>query len=103
MASHAGVLARSKISGSLLHRLSRPWHGLGPGGSHRDQRYGVDCIDAEHNQISVLSISPGDFVVPIVRVSCLWKSDVAVGASVRAIRLMVVQRATPEIPNFIEV
>ena len=63
----------------------------------------VDCIDAEHNQISVLSISPGDFVVPIVRVSCLWKSDVAVGASVRAIRLMVVQRATPEIPNFIEV
>ena len=65
----------------------------------------MDCIDAEHNQISVLSISPGDFVVPIVRVSCLWKSDVAVGASVRAIRLMVevVQRATPEIPNFIEV
>ena len=38
---HAGVLARSKISGSLLHRLSRPWHGLGPGGSHRDQRYGA--------------------------------------------------------------
>ena len=62
----------------------------------------VDCIDAEHNPISVLSISPGDFVVPIVRVSCLWKSDVAVGASVRVIRLMVVQRATPEIPNFIE-
>ena len=62
----------------------------------------VDCIDAEHKQISVLSISPGDFVVPIVRVSCLWKSDVAVGASVRVIRLMVVQRATPEIPNFIE-
>ena len=62
----------------------------------------VDCIDAEHSQISVLSISPGDFVVPIVRVSCLWKSDVAMGASVRVIRLMVVQRATPEIPNFIE-
>ena len=62
----------------------------------------VDCIDAEHNPISVLSISPGDFVVPIVRVSCLWKSDTAVGASVRVIRLMVVQRATPEIPNFIE-
>ena len=41
VASHAGVLARSKISGSLLHRLSRPWHGLGPGGSHRDQRYGA--------------------------------------------------------------
>ena len=38
---HAGVLARSKISGSLLHRLSRPWHGLGPRGSHRDQRYGA--------------------------------------------------------------
>ena len=38
VASHAGVLARSKISGSLLHRLSRPWHGLGPRGSHRDQR-----------------------------------------------------------------
>ena len=38
---HTGVLARSKISGSLLHRLSRPWHGLGPGGSHRDQRYGA--------------------------------------------------------------
>ena len=37
---HAGVLARSKISGSLLHRLSRPWHGLGPRGSHRD-RYGA--------------------------------------------------------------
>ena len=33
VASHAGVLTRSKISGSLLHRLSRPWHGLGPGGS----------------------------------------------------------------------
>ena len=28
---HAGVLARSKISGSLLHRLSRPWHGLAKG------------------------------------------------------------------------
>ena len=62
----------------------------------------VDCIDAEHNQISVLSLSPGDFVVPIVRVSCLWKSDVAMGASVRVIRLMVVQRATPEVPLFIE-
>ena len=62
----------------------------------------VDCIDAEHNPISVLSISPGDFVVPIVRVSCLWKSDVAVGASVRVIRVMLVQRAVPEIPDFIE-
>ena len=39
MLKHAGVLAWSKISGSLLHRLSRPWHGLGPKGSHRD-RYG---------------------------------------------------------------
>ena len=39
--SHAGVLTRSKISESLLHRLSRPWHSLGPRGSHRDQRYGA--------------------------------------------------------------
>ena len=29
VASHAGVLARSKISGSLLHRLSRPWTAWG--------------------------------------------------------------------------
>ena len=28
VASHAGVLTRSKISGSLLHRLSRPWHAI---------------------------------------------------------------------------
>ena len=39
--SHAGVLTRSKISESLLHGLSLPWHGL-PGShrapEHRDQR-----------------------------------------------------------------
>ena len=40
MVDDGGVLARSKISGSLLHRLSRPWHGLGLRGSHRD-RYGA--------------------------------------------------------------
>ena len=62
----------------------------------------VDCVDAEYNKISILSISPGDCVVPIVRVSCLWKSEVAMGASVRVIRLMVVQRATPNVPLFIE-
>ena len=62
----------------------------------------VDCIDAKHNQVSVLTVSPGAYVVPIVRVSCLWKSDTAVGASVRVIRLMIVQRATPIVPLFIE-
>ena len=62
----------------------------------------VECIDSEYNRISLLSVSPGDCVVPIVRVSCLWKSDVAVGASVRVIRLMLVQRATPDVPLFIE-
>ena len=38
---HAGVLTRSTIGGSLLCRLTLPWHGLGPRGSHRDQRYGA--------------------------------------------------------------
>ena len=41
MLKHTGVLTRSKISESLLHGLSLPWHGL-PGShrapEHRDQR-----------------------------------------------------------------
>ena len=62
----------------------------------------VDVIDSNHNPITILGIGGGDKVVPIVRVSCLWKSDTAMRASLRVIRLMLVERAIPELPVFIE-
>ena len=63
VASHAGVLARSKISGSLLHRLSQPWTAWGQEAPTviNVQRYGaapkfsslLRAIDPPHAQQSL--------------------------------------------------
>ena len=79
VASHAGVLARSKISGSLLHRLSRPW--TRPGAKrlpprHRDQstatiRRSPQIFFACGGRSILLMLSNRRLSVPLFRFSLL--------------------------------
>ena len=62
----------------------------------------VDVIRLDGKKLTASDLGAGDYVVPIIRCTCLWKSSDSVGISIRCVRLLLVEKGEGDIlPNFI--
>lgn len=62
----------------------------------------TDVTNKGKTKLAVTDLGSQDKVILIVRVSCLWKSSTNVGASIRVIRVLLLEKGQPEaLPDFV--
>ena len=61
----------------------------------------TDVTTMSKKKLTISDLGSQDKVVLIIRVSCLWKSQAAMGASLRVIRVLQLEKGVPEsLPDF---
>lgn len=62
----------------------------------------IDVVSLDGKKLTASDLGVGDYIVPIVKFTCLWKSGDYVGISVRCVRVLLVEKGEGEsLPNFI--
>lgn len=62
----------------------------------------VDITDTKGKKYPLVALGQNDKVAIVAKISCLWKSDSAMGASVRVVRILIVEHAVEFVPEFLE-
>ena len=61
----------------------------------------TDCINESKTRLSITEIGAQDKCIFIIRVTCLWKSATHVGASLRVVRAMLLEKGVLDaVPDF---